>query len=53
MNEIYIPAVFPALAGMNRRIPDSASPVRCVPRASGDEPTDSDSTIRFAECSPR
>ncbi len=45
--------VFPAPAGMNRlRLPLRES-VRCVPRASGDEPVDVFRFKGFAECSPR
>ncbi|EEP0945568.1 hypothetical protein HAY22_002259 [Salmonella enterica] len=45
--------VFPAPAGINRAAIDSAGNRMSVPRASGDKPYFTESTLLAAMCSPR
>ena len=45
--------VFPARAGMNRRIIRNENSLRSVPRARGDEPGKTDVAKAFQPCSPR
>ena len=46
-------SVFPARAGMSPDIPEAASILVCVPRASGDEPAVIGSRVSVTVCSPR
>ncbi|EGF7212398.1 hypothetical protein IFC76_001490 [Salmonella enterica] len=46
-------AVFPAPAGINRRIPYSAMSTQSVPRASGDKPQTREFLAELEKCSPR
>ncbi|EFS5038467.1 hypothetical protein HXQ33_002599 [Salmonella enterica] len=45
--------VFPAPAGINRRAKKACSPLRRVPRASGDKPVRVGNDQRIGQCSPR
>ena len=45
--------MFPARAGMSRKIEDVLPIAAHVPRASGDEPNPLATIVKNAECSPR
>ena len=46
-------SVFPARAGMSRHPAPPYAPTSCVPRASGDEPSNLEGVRNFIQCSPR
>ena len=45
--------VFPARAGMSRKLAHLVNKAFCVPRASGDEPYEASRLFQYTACSPR
>ena len=53
MHDMPVNVVFPACAGMNRRLASGVVVVDGVPRVCGDEPQFQAAVVRYAQCSPR